>query len=98
MPPLGLSDVVSLTNDDPLPKERQLEKKNSDPERESAIDSDGVDVDAKDLSDAQNLATRVISVEDDPSLNPWTFRTLFIGIGLSTFGGVLGMSYNLNTH
>ena len=35
------------------------------------------------LADARDLITHVISVEDDPSLNPWTFRVLIIGIGLS---------------
>ena len=43
------------------------------------------------LQDERDFATRVISVSDDPSLNPWTFRAFFIGIGLSAFGGVLGM-------
>lgn len=43
-----------------------------------------------DLSDARELVASIVSTDDDPSLNPWTFRTLVIGIGLSTFGGVLG--------
>jgi hypothetical protein len=42
------------------------------------------------LQDERDIVTRVISVDDDPSLNPWTFRSFFLGIGLSTFGGVLG--------
>ncbi|KAG2353184.1 OPT oligopeptide transporter [Suillus spraguei] len=41
------------------------------------------------LSNERDIATHVISVDDDPSLNPWTFRAFFIGLGLSTFGGVL---------
>ena len=46
------------------------------------------------LSDARDLVTHVISVDDDPSQSPWTFRTLVVGMGLSTFGGVLGrLSY-----
>jgi hypothetical protein len=28
---------------------------------------------------AEDLVTQVINVEDDPSLNPWTFRTFFLG-------------------
>lgn len=43
------------------------------------------------LQDERDIATHVISVSDDPSLNPWTFRAFIIGIGLSTFGGVLGV-------
>ncbi|KAF2090416.1 OPT superfamily oligopeptide transporter [Saccharata proteae CBS 121410] len=38
---------------------------------------------------AKDLVTTVIHVEDDQSLNPWTFRMFFIGGGLSVFGSVL---------
>jgi len=31
------------------------------------------------ITTAEDLVTRVINVEDDPSLNPWTFRTFFLG-------------------
>lgn len=34
---------------------------------------------------ARDLVTEVLRVEDDPTQNPWTFRTWFIGIGLSIF-------------
>lgn len=42
------------------------------------------------LSNERDIATHIISVDDDSTLNPWTFRAMFIGLGLSTFGGVLG--------
>jgi len=42
------------------------------------------------LQNEREIATHVISVDDDPSLNPWTFRSFFIGLGLSAFGGSLG--------
>jgi hypothetical protein len=45
------------------------------------------------LTDARDIATHVITVRDDPSANPWTFRSFFIGIGLSAFGGVLAEIY-----
>ncbi|KAN0091066.1 OPT oligopeptide transporter domain containing protein [Tylopilus felleus] len=45
------------------------------------------------LQDERAIATHVISLSDDPSLNPWTFRAFFIGIGLSAFGGVLAEIY-----
>lgn len=35
--------------------------------------------------DARDLVTEVLLVEDDPTLNPWTFRTWFIGLALSVF-------------
>ena len=43
------------------------------------------------LEDARDLVSHVITVSDDPSENPWTFRMWLIGLGLSTFGGVLGV-------
>ncbi|VDC00489.1 unnamed protein product [Peniophora sp. CBMAI 1063] len=45
------------------------------------------------LQDERDIATHVISIEDDPSLSPWTFRSLVLGIGLSAFGGVLAEIY-----
>ncbi|KAI0317705.1 OPT oligopeptide transporter protein-domain-containing protein [Amylostereum chailletii] len=45
------------------------------------------------LEDERDIVTHVITVEDDPDLNPWTFRAFFIGIGLSAFGGVLAEIY-----
>jgi hypothetical protein len=31
------------------------------------------------VSNEEDLVTRVIHVEDDPTLNPWTFRMFFLG-------------------
>lgn len=31
------------------------------------------------VTTAEDLVTRVINVEDDPTLNPWTFRAFFLG-------------------
>ncbi|TFK54408.1 OPT superfamily oligopeptide transporter [Heliocybe sulcata] len=45
------------------------------------------------LEDERDIATHVISVEDDATLPVWTFRSFFIGIGLSCFGGVLAEIY-----
>ncbi|KAG2157254.1 OPT oligopeptide transporter protein-domain-containing protein [Suillus clintonianus] len=45
------------------------------------------------LQNEREIATHVISVDDDPSLNPWTLRALFIGLGLSAFGGSLAQIY-----
>jgi hypothetical protein len=46
------------------------------------------------LQNEREIATHVISVDDDPSLSPWTFRAVFIGLGLSAFGGSLGKAAN----
>ncbi|KAG1772814.1 OPT oligopeptide transporter protein-domain-containing protein [Suillus occidentalis] len=45
------------------------------------------------LQNEREIATHVISVDDDPSLSPWTFRVAFIGLGLSAFGGSLAQIY-----
>ena len=58
-------------------------------EVDSAHDSDS---DFAVLSTERDIATHIISVRDDPTLNPWTIRAFVIGLGLSAFGGVLGKS------
>lgn len=40
-----------------------------------------------------DVATRLISLEDDPSLPVFTFRLWFLGLGLSCFGAVLGQIF-----
>ncbi|KAG0699662.1 OPT oligopeptide transporter protein-domain-containing protein [Suillus ampliporus] len=45
------------------------------------------------LQNEREIATHVISVDDDPSLNCWTARAFFIGVGLSAFGGSLAQIY-----
>jgi hypothetical protein len=32
------------------------------------------------ITDAKGLITHVLHVDDDPSLSPWTFRALFLGM------------------
>jgi hypothetical protein len=44
------------------------------------------------LSTERDIATHIVSIHDDPTLNPWTIRAFVIGLGLSAFGGVLGRS------
>ncbi|KAF4614385.1 hypothetical protein G7Y89_g15352 [Cudoniella acicularis] len=45
------------------------------------------------ISDAKDVLTHVIHVDDDPSLSPWTFRAFFLGIGLAVFASVLQEIY-----
>ncbi|KAF5347867.1 hypothetical protein D9758_013819 [Tetrapyrgos nigripes] len=40
-----------------------------------------------------DVATRLISLEDDTTLPCWTFRMWFLGLGLSCFGAVLGQIF-----
>ncbi|KAG6862465.1 hypothetical protein C0995_000011 [Termitomyces sp. Mi166 len=71
---------------------------------EKIIDSKPIDVESVEfketesdefrvLENERDIVTRVISVADDPTLNPWTIRAFVIGIGLSAFGGVLAEIY-----
>ncbi|KAG2107577.1 OPT oligopeptide transporter protein-domain-containing protein [Suillus cothurnatus] len=64
-------------------------------DRKGDVETATVDADSEEgvLSDERDIATHVISVDDDASLNPWTLRAFFIGLGLSTFGGVLAEIY-----
>jgi OPT family oligopeptide transporter len=59
-------------------------------EADSVQDSDG---DIAVLSSERDIATHVVSIQDDPTLNPWTIRAFIIGLGLSAFGGVLAEIY-----
>ncbi|MCJ1411801.1 hypothetical protein MMC19_005893 [Ptychographa xylographoides] len=45
------------------------------------------------VENAEQLVTSILSVDDDPTLNAWTFRMWFLGLGLSLFGSVLATIY-----
>ncbi|MCJ1312805.1 hypothetical protein MMC25_006481 [Agyrium rufum] len=45
------------------------------------------------ITSAKDLVTNILHVDDDPTLNPWTFRMWFLGLGLSLFGSTLSTIY-----
>ena len=47
------------------------------------------------LESERDIATHIVTIHDDPTLNPWTLRAFILGLGLSAFGGVLGKSFTL---
>ncbi|TGO63501.1 hypothetical protein BOTNAR_0099g00280 [Botryotinia narcissicola] len=55
----------------------------------SGSDEEGRGGEVTALETAEDIVTAIINVDDDPTLNPWTFRMFFIGLGLSVFGAVL---------
>ncbi|KAI0341506.1 OPT oligopeptide transporter [Trametopsis cervina] len=61
----------------------------------SAVDDDDESayVDATIIEKAEDVAVQVISSRDDPTLSAFTFRTVFLGIGLSVFSAVLATIY-----
>ena len=63
-----------------LKKSRDVESNRSDEDSSSGVDAgDGfTKVDAP-IETAKDLVTNVIHVDDDPNLNPYTFRLLFLG-------------------
>ncbi len=102
-----LSNPLKGSNGQPVPEGQNIEKA----DRATPIDekkqytnadiesTQDVDVDSDFggvLENERDIATHVLTVTDDPSLNPWTVRAFVLGIGLSAFGGVLGM-YDFST-
>jgi hypothetical protein len=45
------------------------------------------------LETAADFATALCSLDDDPTMPVYTFRTWFLGLGLAVFGAVLGMLF-----
>ncbi|KAI0266794.1 OPT oligopeptide transporter [Gloeopeniophorella convolvens] len=60
---------------------------------EKADTDDSVSVSGDVIEKAQDVAIQIISTIDDPTLPVLTFRSIFLGIGLSAFGAVLGTIY-----
>lgn len=46
------------------------------------------EVNVKVIRVAEEVATEILSTDDDPTLPVFTFRTIFLGIGLSAFASV----------
>ncbi|KAF8524054.1 OPT oligopeptide transporter [Hysterangium stoloniferum] len=65
-----------------------------DPDKGSIDDSELESVENVEvIRKAEDVATLVITTDDDPTLPVFTFRTIFLGVGLSAFGAVLGTIY-----
>lgn len=64
-----------------------------DEETPSATEKDADAASEKVIEKAEDVAVEIISTEDDPSLPVLTFRSVFLGIGLSAFSAVLGTIY-----
>ena len=74
--------------------EKQLSPLDNEKDKQGDISSaPESDIDFGVLDSERDIATNIIIVQDDPSLNPWTLRAFVLGFGLSAFGGVLGKSF-----
>jgi hypothetical protein len=56
------------------------------------IDDEGLEHYTAPVETAAELSTEVIHVEDDPTLNPWTFRTWFLGMSCLLYYACLGVT------
>lgn len=104
MPP-NYQDVADIV--DTLPKIDNEEKEKSayssnekietTVEHATTLDPEDTlyDVNGKEkvLETAEDFATALVSLDDDPELPIHTFRMWFTGIGLAVFGAVLGMLF-----
>ncbi|KZT10438.1 OPT oligopeptide transporter [Laetiporus sulphureus 93-53] len=99
----GLSDVLPALAREPSSnfsiqkRKKYVVDEYADPEKvevtEVVDEDDGDIVNAKVIEKAEDVAIEILSTEDHPELPTWTFRTVFLGIGLSIFGAVLATIY-----
>ena len=71
------SEVNGQTTE--IPQKHATEGFNEKPARHSYIDDEGLEHFTAPPTTAADLTTEVIHASDDPTLNPWTFRTWFLG-------------------
>ena len=91
MPPSGVVKN-SLPDHDNEKQLSHLDNENDTFKQGEITPSHDSDIDFGVLDSERDIATNIITVHDDPSLNPWTLRAFVLGFGLSAFGGVLGKS------
>ena len=85
---MSLSDVKTPVD---YEKQNSLHSDDKDAFKQPEVDfAHESDSDFAVLTTERDIATHIVSVHDDPTLNPWTIRAFVIGLGLSAFGGVLG--------
>ncbi len=46
-----------------------------------------------DVQTTEGIVSNVLSADDDPAMQAWTFRSVFLGIGIGIFSSVLGEIY-----
>jgi hypothetical protein len=79
--PLGVSSGVDPLGSDRSHSTTDEEKGDSEVPPAYFVDPEVPigEGDIKNLETAEDIVTTVIHVDDDPTLNPWTFRMFFIG-------------------
>ncbi|KAJ2918838.1 hypothetical protein MD484_g1624, partial [Candolleomyces efflorescens] len=91
-------------SDEKLDEKKEIDEKNEVEIAESVkggVYEDVRDIDLDEFGKERpietdtDVATRLISLEDDPTLPAFTFRMWFLGVGLSCFGAVLGQIFTV---
>ncbi|KAE9392770.1 OPT superfamily oligopeptide transporter [Gymnopus androsaceus JB14] len=82
----------------PVDDEKQNDRSNVEVETADVFDDTrvidlGQDGKERPIETDMDVATRLISLEDDPTLPTWTFRMWILGLALSCFGAVLGQIF-----
>jgi hypothetical protein len=79
--PVGVSSGVDPLKSDHSPSTSDEEKGGFEVPPSYFVDPEVPigEGDIKNLETAEDIVTTVIHVDDDPTLNPWTFRMFFIG-------------------
>lgn len=102
-PPALASTRASSYDDEKLPFDKERGDIKSITSKEIAEVGD-VSADVRDIDIGENgkerpietdvdVTTRLISLDDDPTLPVYTFRMWFLGLGLACFGSVLGQIF-----
>ena len=84
----GLEPTMSVKKDEDAERiEYFADKKNGNGSMTSESDGEKDSHHKKPPKTPRELVSEILELEDDPTVNPWTFRMWFIGIGVSVFGG-----------
>ncbi|KAA1476039.1 OPT oligopeptide transporter [Dentipellis sp. KUC8613] len=73
--------------------QEKVDLKDVSVDEEKVVDVDAASVSTEIIENAEDVAVQIISTDDDPTLPVLTFRSIFLGVGLSAFGSVLGTIY-----
>lgn len=88
------SNALSYTNEK-IPTSSSISYTNNEKKKDfvelidssSSLDED--DIDDPEFKSSKDIVIKIIDSSDDPTLKVWNFRSVFLGVGLAIFGGVL---------
>lgn len=76
----GLRDLRKRYTQMSFSAEAETDEKVSEKDRASTRISDAESIETESIvANTEEIALKALHVDDDPSLNPWTFRVFFLG-------------------